>query len=217
MYSPHSPALSYGDHYHTNNTSHLNAGFHLSSNSSPSNYSTTARSNHSLNHHHQQQLHTNVLVAAAAAAANPMPSQKSTLGASLQCLRFKYFATFFVCTTCLGLLAASLATHKWLISKPIRVLRLNNGQVTNFTALMLTATLGDDDNERVFLINNNNKKKVSSQKLQSSESTNSQQLLLPTNQQTNSKFQGEIYFGLFNGVKVLNYGFGERLSQLSGE
>lgn len=32
----------------------------------------------------------------------------------------------------------------------------------------------------------------------------------------NNKFQGEIYFGLFQGVKVLNHGFGDRISHISG-
>lgn len=34
---------------------------------------------------------------------------------------------------------------------------------------------------------------------------------------SHNKFQGEVYFGLFNGVKVLNYGFGDRVSQISGK
>lgn len=33
----------------------------------------------------------------------------------------------------------------------------------------------------------------------------------------NTKFHGEIYFGLFIGVKVLNHGFGDRISSFSSK
>lgn len=74
------------------------------------------------------------------------------------------FITFFVCTAALIFLTASLATHKWLIAKPIRITFLN---ATNFE---------DSDND--------------------------------------TKFRGEIYFGLFQGTKILNYGFGDRINTI---
>lgn len=33
----------------------------------------------------------------------------------------------------------------------------------------------------------------------------------------NKKFQGEIYFGLFKGLKILNHGFGDRHTLISGK
>ena len=168
---------------------------------------------------------------------------------STQCLRFKYFTTFFVCTTCLALLCASLATHKWIVSRPIRVLRLGGQQQANFTALMLSAALFDDTNasNQVHPIHQTATSTKSKQQelrplmqRQRHEPAGLQQVanLLSTDQaqlqsvagfseilsgvgsstshSAGTKFQGEIYFGLFNGVKVLNYGFGDRVSQLSG-
>lgn len=32
-----------------------------------------------------------------------------------------------------------------------------------------------------------------------------------------NKYQGEVYFGLFRGLKILNYGFGDRTSRISGK
>lgn len=128
-------------------------------------------------------------------------------GPSGQCLRFKFFATFLICTTCLALLSASLVTHKWIVSKPIRMLKLNNGQ-TNLTSLMLTAQ--NDNNQR-------SSRLISP--LLSALSAGSEQpgvASLPA-ATSNNKFQGEIHFGLFKGVKVLNYGFGDRVSPISGE
>ncbi len=76
------------------------------------------------------------------------------------------FFTFFVCTACLAFLTASLATHKWIIAKPVRIAFLNNTIHNNHT-------ISEDDDD-------------------------------------SGKFRGEIYFGLFQGTKVLNYGFGDR-------
>lgn len=142
-----------------------------------------------------------------------------TLHTRSQCLKFKYFTTFLICTTCLALLSASLATHKWIVSKPIRILRLNGAQ-TNFTALMLTA-----DQLEQPIDDRNHQHNPSSSLLSSLTSQQQQQAPLLTSDLLsgssisgqNNKFQGEIYFGLFSGVKVLNYGFGDRVSQLSGK
>jgi len=83
--------------------------------------------------------------------------------------RVTTFLTFFVCTACLAFLTASLATHKWIIAKPVRIALLNN-------ATHLDNNTFDDDET--------------------------------------GKFRGEIYFGLFQGTKVLNYGFGDRVTAI---
>lgn len=75
------------------------------------------------------------------------------------------FFTFFVCTACLAFLTASLATHKWIIAKPVRIAFLNN-------TIHYNNSMSDNDDS--------------------------------------GKFRGDIYFGLFQGTKVLNYGFGDR-------
>lgn len=181
---------------------------------SPSSFGSTL--NHHNHHHHlHHQQH-----------------QQHRLAPGSQCLRFKYFATFVISTVCLALLSASLATHKWIVSKPIRVLRLNGGQ-TNFTALMLTAH-GDQYDERPaerspsvaqsallssLLVGFEPTLALETGEggggLGSSSSSTGHQQLFSSSQ--NNKFQGEIYFGLFRGVKVLNYGFGDRVSPISGE
>lgn len=78
------------------------------------------------------------------------------------------FLTFFICTGCLALLSASLATQRWIIGKPVRL------SFINATGLNSSAISEDQ----------------------------------------NRKFRGEIHFGLFQGTKVLNYGFGDRLSNI---
>lgn len=133
------------------------------------------------------------------------------------CLRFKYFTTFIICTTCLALLSASLATHKWIVSKPIRILKLNGGQ-TNLTSLMLTAHSDTFNDQRNSYHHHLQPAHLLSPPLNSvgvlnPETVNVNQLY----SSHNNKFQGEIYFGLFKGVKVLNYGFGDRLSPISGK
>ncbi|XP_054167216.1 clarin-3-like [Oppia nitens] len=81
------------------------------------------------------------------------------------------FLTFFICTACLAFLTASLATHKWIVAKPVRIALIN-------TSLTINETIGDPDDN-------------------------------------SGKFRGEIYFGLFYGTKVLNYGFGNRITGIS--
>lgn len=235
MYSPHSPPL-HGDRHsfgssinHHSPSSHYNHQFNSNlqqsqySASPGASYSTTASS--SINptggggHHYHSTNEMSPVAAAAAAAAAAVAANSSSR--SIQCLRFKYFTTFFICTTCLGLLSASLATHKWLVSRPIRVLRLNNGQMTNFTALMLTASQDLDNDNQLTSSSSINGKQIRQSRQQSNQHQQASQQQQFSDQfvttQNGNKFQGEIYFGLFNGVKVLNYGFGDRISQLSGE
>lgn len=225
MYSPASPVLSSLDHHHSGSVT--SGGY--------------------LHHHHQQQHHHHL-----------QQAQQQQQG---QCLKFKYFTTFLVSTTCLALLSASLATHKWIISKPIRILKLNGGQ-TNFTSLMLTAQ-SDEQFDGEGLIGGNKPirarrhsydapsytQSATNNHLVRSAIGRSRHQFLPSplhqlsslgagspsggdqlieqhpailNQHyshyssQNNKFQGEIYFGLFKGVKVLNYGFGDRVSPISG-
>lgn len=162
-----------------------------------------------------------------------------------QCLKFKYFTTFLICTTCLALLSASLATHKWIVSKPMRFLpRLNNGgqhnsattTTTNLTSLMLSAQndhFQDQPQSRpsspfnlpLFSSilsspspshhqpNSFNSFDIASIINSGGGGSGSQSI----HSSQNNKFQGEIYFGLFKGVKVLNYGFGDRISSLSSK
>src|SRR5699024_7551291 len=40
--------------------------------------------------------------------------------------RVQIFFTFFLCTASLALLTASLATHKWVLARPIRSIGLNS-------------------------------------------------------------------------------------------
>lgn len=154
-----------------------------------------------------------------------------------QCLKFKYFTTFLICTTCLALLSASLATHKWIVSKPIRVLKLNGNQTTNLTSLMLTAQMDDSEQDyssirqidhnhpsnrhlpAALLSHLNQATSDDSFSHHLSQQSNKHQQLISgaSSSSQNNKFQGEIHFGLFQGVKVLNYGFGDRISHISGE
>lgn len=137
---------------------------------------------------------------------------------SNQCLKYKYFTTFLICTTSLALLSASLATHNWIVSKPFKVLKIKGGQ-TNYSSLFSNQNLYS--NQHTITTNNNN--------LHTQQTTLPQQLIATTllvnnpdidqkfTQPIDNKHQGKIHFGLFSGVKVLNHGFGERTSQISGE
>lgn len=226
MYSPASPVLSSLDHHHSGSVT--SGGY--------------------LHHHHHQQQHHHHL----------QQAQQQQQG---QCLKFKYFTTFLVSTTCLALLSASLATHKWIVSKPIRILKLNGGQ-TNFTSLMLTAQNEFQFDEGLKGGGGGNKPirarrhsyngaapygATGNHPVRATGRTKHHFLPSPLGQLSslgaispsggdqlieqhpailnqhyshyssqNNKFQGEIYFGLFKGVKVLNYGFGDRVSPISG-
>ncbi|KAH7639445.1 clarin-2 isoform X2 [Dermatophagoides farinae] len=83
--------------------------------------------------------------------------------------RIYIFITFFICTSCLALLTLSLATHRWIIARPIRLISLNSSTIFQ---------LNDYDEHT--------------------------EIELP------KKFRGFVYFGLFQGTKVLNYGLGDR-------
>ena len=104
------------------------------------------------------------------------------------------FLTFFVCTACLALLSASLATHKWIVVKPIRSI---NGAFLNSSA--------DLDSTNMVRTSRN---------YDASDAERDSGLRLKLE---NDKFRGSIYFGLFHGTKSLNYGFGDRHSSLSSE
>lgn len=138
-----------------------------------------------------------------------------------QCLKFRYFVISIICTTCFAILCASLATHKWIVSKPIRILKLNGGQ-TNLTSLMLIAQNDQNDqrhstsSHQSLLLQAKNPNGQSTPPLSVQLNSNHLQQSLTSQSQSN-KFQGEIYFGLFKGVKVLNPGFGDRVSSISGE
>lgn len=108
--------------------------------------------------------------------------------------RLLTFLTFFVCTACLALLSASLATHKWIVVKPIRSI--------NGTFMFATTTETEKNMTRT------------SRNYDVSDSERDTGLRLKLE---NEKFRGSIYFGLFHGTKSLNYGFGDRHSALSSE
>ena len=108
------------------------------------------------------------------------------------------------------------------------MLRLNGGQ-TNLTALMLTATQEEPQSSQPQLSRRSSSLfsprisnlLISPTSQQESPFQSGGELLFAqppaTQQGQGNKFQGEIYFGLFNGVKVLNYGLGDRVSRLSGK
>lgn len=132
---------------------------------------------------------------------------------SNQCLKYKYFTTFLICTSSLALLSTSLATHKWIIAKPIRMLKINGGQ-TNFSSLFALQHATTAATDQASNSNSHNSQTTLPQQLIALNNGNANQRLA---QITDNKFQGEIFFGLFSGVKLLNYGFGGRISQISGE
>lgn len=155
-----------------------------------------------------------------------------TFGSS-QCLKFRYFSIFLFCTTCLALLSASLATHKWIISKPIRMLKLNSSH-TNWTSLMLIASQNDSPNSASLSLSHREQESmrhnsnslvptfgIDSSNSQANDLSGSPTVTLSNSEAQTSgqskKFQGEIYFGLFKGLKVLNHGFGDRQSLISGK
>lgn len=205
MYSPSPPTLSHSLDYPS-------VGLSGSTNSSVNHH--PPHHNHYHHHHNHPPTH-------------PPHHHHHQEQQNSQCLRFKYFTTFIICTTCLALLSASLATHKWIISKPIRILKLNGGQ-TNLTSLMLTAQSDQFYDQRNSYHHHHHHPHTMNLPLTSNGgasgggggSSTSPDLLNNNHQlysSQNNKFQGEIYFGLFKGVKVLNYGFGDRLSPISGK
>lgn len=244
VYSPTSPAL------HSTIDRH-----HLSSNLLPTNIDNQQ----ALYYHHSGTLNRS------SKSFNSIQdsSQHQASGqCTSQCLRFRYFTIFLLCTTCLMLLSGSLATHKWIISRPIRMLKLNNSQ-TNWASLMLLASQNESPatsnniiNKNTHLNGNNQMNRAISASLslpqndrnnhqninpnslsaliENSNSDNDKSLTFisgnsdPNVDQAieksqsitgsqNKKFQGEIYFGLFRGLKILNHGFGDRHTLISGK
>lgn len=239
VYSPTSPALQ-----STLDRHHLSSGL----------LPPTFDNQQALYHHHS--LHTDQSSKSFTSMQESSHHQANSQCAS-QCMRFRYFTIFLICTTCLTLLSASLATHKWIISKPIRMLKLNNSQ-TNWTSLMLIASQNEYPTTTSHMINrnnySNNKATSASLSLPNNDQNNRRNLnpnsLLPYDEGNNSnqdggpnvflgasydnsnngieksqssnggqnkKFQGEIYFGLFRGLKILNHGFGDRQTLISGK
>ena len=101
--------------------------------------------------------------------------------------RIYIFLTFFICTTCLALLTISLATHRWIIAYPIRLISLNSSTLFQLNDYFIDNNVGGDQQQQ-----------PQQQQKQSID------LELP------KKFRGFVYFGLFQGTKVLNYGLGDR-------
>ena len=128
------------------------------------------------------------------------------------------FITFLICTSCLALLTASLTTHKWIIVKPVRLTFINGSIIElnqHHNNLRRSKQVSEEDVSRQdSLLGLDRSFSVESKYNSSSDFTGS------TNQvdETDSrKFRGTIYFGLFQGTKILNYGFGDRVSYLSSK
>ncbi|KAG9509603.1 Protein cornichon-like 4, partial [Fragariocoptes setiger] len=68
-------------------------------------------------------------------------------------------------------------TQKWIVSKPIRILRINGSDSFNLTGELQSLSQSYDGGI--------------------------------------AKFHGEVNFGLFRGLKILNYGFGNRVSEFT--
>ncbi|UXI20076.1 U6 snRNA-associated Sm-like protein LSm3 [Sarcoptes scabiei] len=86
--------------------------------------------------------------------------------------RIYIFLTFFVCTASLALLTVSLATHRWILAKPIRSVQINSSILDQYHQ-------NSDEDQRTLI-------------------------------EMPKKFRGLVYFGLFQGTKILNYGLGDR-------
>jgi uncharacterized membrane protein len=121
------------------------------------------------------------------------------------------FITFFISTTCLALLAASLTTHRWLVVRPLRVSLLNETTIkvydNNREDLTILVTPDLDTafaNRGAFYANDN-----------STQPQDTRTILEKTLERR--KFRGQIHFGLFQGTKILNYGFGDRPSYITSE
>lgn len=240
VYSPASPALQ-----STLDRHHLSSGL----------LQSTIDNQHALYHHHTSPLDQS---SKSFNSIQESSHHQASSHCTSQCLKFRYFTIFLICTTCLTLLSASLATHKWIISKPIRMLKLNNSQ-TNWTSLMLIASQNEYPTTTSNLISKNNHNtningpNSASLSLTQNNQYNRQNInlnsLLAHIEDNNSgqdgsrnffagnpnsnihngieksqsigggqnkKFQGEIYFGLFRGLKILNHGFGDRQTLISG-
>lgn len=159
-------------------------------------------------------------------AKHDSDSHKPARQLAVQHLRFKYFSAFVIYTICLFLLAASLATNKWLVSRPIRVLRLASGQSNltsaNTTAVLISAITRNGRSQAPIQTGQNNAQfpAAAEQDSVTSWSLANENPILDlnvANGEKDTKFQGKIQFGLFSGTKVLNYGFGDRVSHFSGE
>ena len=131
--------------------------------------------NYVLNNWKLQQIDSHLSVSKSETYCLPLPAIICPInGVMEQRKRVFTFLTFFVCTACLAFLTASLATHKWIVAKPVRSTQFLN------TSLTFNESLSDSDHD-------------------------------------SGKFRGEIHFGLFQGTKLLNYGFGDRITAIWSE
>lgn len=127
------------------------------------------------------------------------------------------FITFLICTSCLALLTASLTTHKWIIVKPVRLTFINGSIIElnqHHNNLRRSKQVSEEDVSRQdSLLGLDRSFSVESKYNSSSDFTGSNQV----DETDSRKFRGTIYFGLFQGTKILNYGFGDRVSYLSSK
>lgn len=130
--------------------------------------------------------------------------------------RILTFITFLICTLCLALLTASLTTHKWIVVRPVR-LTFINGSIIEFNQIHSNRsshhlTSYHNDNSHISL-----KDSLTLPSLASSEASGdgkSYETSPDVPEYESRKFRGKIYFGLFQGTKILNYGFGDRISYI---
>ena len=107
------------------------------------------------------------------------------------------FLTFLVCTACLILLTLSLTTNKWIVVRPVRlsVMTINSS----------SSSSTDSPSSQSL---------PSSLHSPSSPSSSSSGSAYVNDEDDSNKFHGNIYFGLLKGTKILNYGFGDRVSHI---
>ena len=119
------------------------------------------------------------------------------------------FITFFICTTSLALLAASLTTHRWLVVRPLRVSLLNETTIKVYDnnredlTILVTPDLDTAVAKGAFYANDT--------------STNQDSRTPLEKTLERRKYRGQIHFGLFQGSKILNYGFGDRSSYIASK
>jgi hypothetical protein len=121
--------------------------------------------------------------------------------------RILTFITFFICTTSLALLAASLTTHKWIVVRPLRVSLLNESIIKVYDNNREDLTiLVSPDLDSMSAINKGH---------HVNNESDTRTILEKTLERR--KYRGQIHFGLFQGSKILNYGFGDRSSYIASE
>lgn len=119
--------------------------------------------------------------------------------------RILTFTCFFTSTACLILLAASLATPKWILVKPVRSL---NRSIGDSDPIIMSKASSSSS------VSPSSQASVTVSSSSGSGSTSSGASGDAVAGEDARKFRGTIYFGLFQGTKILNYGFGDRSSPL---